>query len=272
MTTHTPLMNIMTMAAEKAGRSLIHDFGEVEQLQVSKKGPADFVSNADRQAEEIIHQTLVKARPDYGFLMEESGEIIGKDLSHRWIIDPLDGTTNFLHGLPHFAVSIALEEAGEIIAGIVYDPVKDEIFTAEKGAGAFLNNRRIRVSGRTRLSEAIFATGIPYMGHLEKDGEENGHQIFLKQLPIFMAKTAGVRRWGAAALDLAYVAAGRVDGFWEKGLQPWDAAAGVILVREAGGFVSDSHARPLKLEAKDIVAANAHLHSGMLDLLKSVKG
>ena len=267
MVVRSAALNVMMKAAEKAGRALIRDFGEVEQLQVSRKGPADFVSTADKKAEKIIMQELSRARPDYGFLMEEGGKVEGEDPNRRFIIDPLDGTTNFLHGLPHFAVSIGLEEKGEIIAGCVYDPIKDEMFWAEKGKGAFLNDRRLRVSARARLSDCIFATGIPFMG-IQQDG---GHELFLKRLEKVMAKTAGVRRWGAASLDLAYVAAGRYDGFWERGLSPWDVAAGVIIVTEAGGFVTDNQGRKYKTETKDIVASNDKIHTSLLDLLRSAK-
>ena len=258
-------INVMVRAAEKAGRALIRDFGEVEQLQVSRKGPADFVSAADTKAEKIVHRELEKARPGFGFLMEEGGAIEGADKDHRWIVDPLDGTTNFLHGLPHFAVSIGLEERGEIVAGVVYDPVKDEIFWAEKGVGAFLGDRRMRVSGRGRLADSLLATGIPFLGRQEGEG----HRAFLAQLEAVMAETSGVRRWGAAALDLAYVAAGRYDGFWETGLSPWDVAAGVILVREAGGYVSQIDNRAHRLDSPTILAANGRMHAEFVKLLRN---
>ncbi|UCH74130.1 MAG: inositol monophosphatase [Rhodospirillales bacterium] len=258
-------INVMVRAAEKAGRALIRDFGEVEQLQVSRKGPADFVSTADTKAEKIVRRELEKARPDFGFLMEEGGAIEGRDKERRWLVDPLDGTTNFLHGLPHFAVSIGLEERGEITAGVVYDPIKDEIFWAEKGAGAYLGDRRMRVSGRTRLPDSLLATGIPYLGRQEGAG----HRQFLAQMAAVMAQTSGVRRWGAAALDLAYVAAGRYDGFWESGLSPWDVAAGTILVREAGGYVSQIDGRAHKLDSPSILAANDRLHRDFVKLLSA---
>jgi len=256
-------INVMVRAAEKAGRALLRDFGEVEQLQVSRKGPADFVSVADTKAERIVRRELEKARPGFGFLMEEGGTVAGADADRRWIIDPLDGTTNFLHGLPHFAVSIGLEERGDIIAGVVYDPVKDEIFWAEKGVGAFVGDRRMRVSGRGRLADSLLATGIPYLGHQEGAG----HREFLAQMQAAMAQTSGVRRWGAASLDLAYVAAGRYDGFWESGLSPWDVAAGVILVREAGGYVSQIDNRAHRLDSPTILAANDRLHGEIVKLL-----
>jgi myo-inositol-1(or 4)-monophosphatase len=224
-------LNVMIKAARRAGRGLIKDFGEVEQLQVSAKGPGDFVSRADRKAEEVIREALTEARPNYGWLGEESEPVEGKDPTRRWIVDPLDGTTNYLHGMPHWAISIALEHKGEIVSGVVYDPVKDELFWAEKGAGAWLDGRqRLRVSGRTALIESVFATGLPFAGgrHLP---------AALQDLGRLLPACAGVRRWGAASLDLAYVAAGRFDGFWERGLKPWDIAAGILLVREAGGIV-----------------------------------
>src|SRR6478672_10916954 len=215
------LMNVMVGAARKAGRSLARDFGEVEQLQVSLKGPANFVSAADTRAEEILHKELIRARPGYGLLLEEHGEVEGADRTHRFIVDPLDGTTNFLHGIPHFAISIALERDGEIIAGVIYEPTRDEMFWAEKGIGAYLNDRRLRVSARRQLAEAVIGTGLPFAGRGDPPK-------YLATLTRVMAATSGVRRIGAAALDLAYVAAGRFDGFWEYGLFPWDVAAGLL--------------------------------------------
>jgi myo-inositol-1(or 4)-monophosphatase len=223
-------LNVMIKAARKAGRSLVKDFREVENLQVSMKGAGDFVSKADLAAEKIIKDELMGARPTYGWVGEESDAIEGQDPTRRWIVDPLDGTTNFLHGLPHWAVSIALEHKGEVVAGVVFDPAKDEVFFAEKGAGAWMNDTRLRVSGRGKMNESIFATGLPYGGR--SDLPET-----LQDLARLLPACAGVRRWGAAALDLAYVAAGRYDGFWERRLNAWDLAAGVIIVREAGGFV-----------------------------------
>ena len=258
-------INVMVRAAEKAGRALIRDFGEVEQLQVSRKGPADFVSAADTKAERIIRQELEKARPSFGFLMEEGGEIKGSDAGVRWIIDPLDGTTNFLHGLPHFAVSIALERNGEVVSGVIYDPIKDELFWAEKGQGAYLGDRRMRVSGRGRLADALLATGIPFLGRQEGAG----HRNFLTQLEAVMRQTSGVRRFGAASLDLAYVAAGRYDGFWETGLSAWDVAAGAIMVREAGGYISEISGKPHKLDSPNILAGNDRLYTEIVKLLKS---
>ncbi len=255
------LLNVMIDAAGKAGRSLVRDFGDIENLQVSKKGPADFVSNADKKAEKIIFETLTKARPKFGFLMEERGVVEGEDISNRWIVDPLDGTLNFLHGLPHFAVSIALERDGEMYAGVIYEPVSDQMFWAEKGQGAFLNGRRLRVSARKDLEESVFATGIPFMGRED-------HQPFLAQLEQVMAVSAGVRRFGAAALDLAYVAAGRYEGFWEKGLNAWDMAAGIVLVREAGGMVTDFANRARMISRGEVIATNEVTHNALRKLVK----
>lgn len=251
----------MSAAARKAARSLVRDFGEVEQLQVSRKGPADFVSVADTKAERILRTELAKARPDFGFLMEESGAIEGKDVQHRWLVDPLDGTLNFLHGIPHFAISIALERAGEIVAGLIYDPVRDEMFFAERGTGAYMNDRRLRVSGRTKLIDSLIATGIPFFGRVH-------HPAYLDMLSCVVDATAGVRRFGSAALDLAYVAAGRYDGFWETGLSPWDIAAGLLIVREAGGFVSEIEGGHKMLETGSVLAANDHLHLALGKLLR----
>ncbi len=267
MALRSAIINVMAMAADKAGRQLVRDFGEVEQLQVSRKGPADFVSSADTRAEKILRKSLMQAHPDFGLLMEESGETKGGDSRHRWIVDPLDGTTNFLHGLPHFCISIALERDGQVIAGIVYDPIKDELFWAERGLGAYINDRRLRVSGRGRMREGIFATGIPFLGI--QDG--SGHALFLEQLGGVMAVCAGVRRFGSAALDLAYVAAGRYEGFWENGLNPWDVAAGVLLVREAGGQVTDISGRRYELGALNICAGNDQLHSPLRKLLRGAE-
>ena len=217
MAVRSALYNVMERAVRKAARGLVHDFGEIENLQVSVKGPADFVSTADLQAERTLKSELARARPDYGFLMEEGGATAG-DGRHRWIVDPLDGTTNFLHGIPHFAISVALEREAEIIVGLIYDPMRDEMFYAEKGMGAFVNDRRLRVSARANLADAVIATGIPFR-------ERGNHPHYLKLLGAVMSQTAGVRRMGAAALDLAYVAAGRCDGFFEIGLSPWDMPA-----------------------------------------------
>lgn len=255
------IMNVMVQAAMKAGRSLARDYGEVQNLQVSLKGPADYVSQADRKAEEIVKNELIKARPDFGFLMEESNEIIGRDPHHRFIVDPLDGTTNFLHGIPIFGVSIAMERHGQIVAGVIYNPALDELFTAERGSGVFLNDRRMRVAGRRKLEDCIIGTGVPHLGL-----KNHGH--YLVELRNIMAETAGIRRMGAAAIDLAYVAAGRLDGFWQDNLQPWNMAAGILMIREAGGFVTDKDGGQNILEKKNIVAGNEIIHSGIMKMLK----
>jgi myo-inositol-1(or 4)-monophosphatase len=253
-------MTVMISAARRAGRGLARDFGEVEQLQVSVKGPANFASSADLRSEETLYRELSKARPGYGFLMEERGAVEGPDKTHRWIVDPLDGTTNFLHGLPLFSIAIALERDGEIVAGLTYNPISDELYTAEKGQGAFLNNRRLRVAARRTLADSLITTGIPHRGR-------SGHERFLAECKALMGQVAGLRRTGSAAIDLAWVAAGRFDGYIERGLSPWDLAAGLVLVREAGGHVTDAQGGKRMLETGDIVAANAQVHRAMLDLL-----
>ena len=249
----------MIKAARKAARRLVRDFGEVENLQVSVKGPGDFVSNADRRAEQTIRETLMEARPNYGWLGEESAPEAGTDPTRRWIVDPLDGTTNFLHGLPHWCISIGLEHRGDVVAGVVYDPIKDEIFVAEKGQGAWLNDRRIRVSARRDMSEMIFATGVPW-------GASDKIANALKDMSKLLPHCAGIRRFGAAALDLAYVAAGRFDGFWERGLNPWDMAAGICILREAGGL-SGSIAEGEMFETGEIIAANGQVYEPFRKLL-----
>lgn len=270
MASQSALINVMQKASIAASRGLLRDFGEVENLQVSRKGPADFVSRADINAERTIRRELSKARPDWGFQMEEGGVIEGANKSAPvWVIDPLDGTTNFLHGIPHFAISIAVMETDSqgrrsITAGTVFDPVKNEFFFAERGQGAFLNGRRLRVSGRRHMADALFGTGIPFLGH----GSDDDHATFLKQLGNVMAVSSGVRRNGAAALDLAWIAAGRIDGFWEKGLSLWDIAAGLLLVREAGGFVSDFASRDKALESGEVVAANPAIHGELMKILR----
>ena len=255
-------LNLMIKAARKAGRSLVKDFREVENLQVSVKGAGDFVSRADLAAEKIIRDELMAARPTYGWLGEETGEADGADPTRRWIVDPLDGTTNFLHGLPHFAVSIALEHKGEIVAGVVFDPAKDELFWAEKGAGAWMNETRIRVSGRRNMSEALLATGIPF-------GAKKTLPAMMRDLARLMPATAGVRRWGVVALDLAYVAAGRFDGFWEREIYPWDMAAGMILVLEAGGFAEALREGRDIFESGTILAGNGELFAQVAKVLRA---
>ncbi len=254
----------MVRAAEKAGRSLIRDFGEVENLQVSLKGPGDFVSAADKRSEQIIFDELIKIKPGYSFLMEESGRVEGEDKEHLWIIDPLDGTTNFLHGLPHWCISIALQDKGEIVAALVYDPVKDDLFTAEKGKGAYNRRKRLRVAGRRDMQMSAIATGAP-LRTIKNSGVQ-----FIKEYEAVQDLGASMRRFGAAALDLAYVASGAFDGFWERNLKPWDIAAGMLLVKEAGGFVADIDAdNKAVLETCNIVAANEQL---IQPLKKALRG
>lgn len=259
----SPNMNVMIKAAEKAAKSLIRDFGEVEQLQVSKKGPADFVSAADKRAEQIIFEELQKARPDYSFLMEEGGEVKGKDTERRWIIDPLDGTANFLHGIPQWAISIALEEKGILTVGLVYDPIKDEMFTAEKNGGAFLRRKRLRVSGRSDIEMSIVCTGAPRRAL-------NNHEQFFKEQRAVWNSGAALRRMGAASLDLCYVAAGRFEGYWERDLKQWDIAAGMLILREAGGFLADiDNDKENPLKTGNIVAANDKLFDNLKKTLRS---
>jgi myo-inositol-1(or 4)-monophosphatase len=252
----SPNLTVMINAARKAARGLQRDFGEVENLQVSLKGPANFVTKSDQRAEGILQAELTKARPAYGLLMEEGGAVAGRDAEHRWLIDPIDGTTNFIHGIPHFAISIALERAGTVVAGVIYNPISNDLFIAERGRGAFLNDRRLRVAARRELREAVIGCGIPHLGR--------GDQVqFNKELSRVQPKVAGVRRFGSAALDLAWVAAGRLDGYWERGLKAWDIAAGLLLVREAGGRAEDiAGANPLV--TGDIVAGNDDLVRALL--------
>lgn len=256
------LMNVMTAAALKAGRGLKRDFGEVANLQVSVKGPGDFVSAADRRAEKILFEELAKARPGYGFVMEESGRVEGTDQSHTWIIDPLDGTTNFLHGIPVFAISVALEREGQLVAGLVYNPADDDMFVAERGQGAWLNNRRLRVAQRRELADSLIATGVPHLGKAKE------HPRFEQELAAVMTRVGNVRRFGAASLDLAYTAAGRFDAYWERSLQPWDIAAGIVLVREAGGFVSDLSGGQDMLSNGEILAGGETIQRALGDLLR----
>jgi myo-inositol-1(or 4)-monophosphatase len=256
------LMNVMTAAALKAGRGLKRDFGEVENLQVSVKGPGDFVSAADRKAEKILYEELAKARPGYGFIMEESGEVEGSDKSHTWFIDPLDGTTNFLHGLPLFGISIGLAREGQIVAGLVYNPANDDMFVAEKGQGAYLNNRRLRVAARRDMADALIGCGVPHIGKVV------GHARFKAEFDAVIAKAGNVRRLGAAALDLCFVAAGNYDGFWERDLNVWDIAAGIVIIKEAGGYVTDADGSPDMLAKGSICAGNETIHRVLLGLIK----
>jgi myo-inositol-1(or 4)-monophosphatase len=259
---HSALLNVMIAAARKAGRALKRDFGEVEKLQVSLKGPANFVSSADRRAEETLYAELAKARPGYGFLGEEGGAREGADRSHTWIVDPLDGTTNFLHGIPQFAISIGLEREGAVVAGVVYNPATEELFVAEKGKGAFLNDQRIRVAGRKRLAEAVVACGLPHHGR-------PGIPLGRKETGAMQERVAGLRRFGAAALDLAWVAAGRLDGYWERDLKAWDMAAGIVLVREAGGYVSDCDGADEMFAKGNILAGNETMQRELVRVLKA---
>jgi myo-inositol-1(or 4)-monophosphatase len=254
------LLNVMIKAARQAARTLKRDFGEVENLQVSLKGPANFVTAADRRAEEVLLEELQRARPGYGFLGEEGGKREGTDTTHTWIVDPLDGTSNFLHSIPHFAISIALEREGAIVAGVIYNPVTDELFTAERGKGAFLNDRRLRVAGRKRLADAVVACGLPHLGR--------GHlELARKEMAAVQGKVAGLRRFGSATLDLAWVAAGRFDAYWERDLSPWDMAAGLIIVREAGGFATDLAGGEAMFAQGHIVAGNEIMHRELSRLL-----
>jgi myo-inositol-1(or 4)-monophosphatase len=265
MATPSATVKVMIDAARKAARGLVRDFGEVSNLQVSKKGPADFVSAADTKAEQVLVDELSKARPGYSFLAEERGAVTGTDKTHTWIIDPLDGTTNFLHAIPHFAINIALEREGAgVVAAVTYNPIADELFWAERGKGAFLNNeRRLRVAARRTLDEAVLATGIPFSGR-------PGHAQFLKELHQMSARVAGVRRFGSAALDMAWVAAGRYDGYWERGVKPWDIAAGLLMITEAGGMASSADAADGDpLTSGSILAANLELHPVILERLRA---
>lgn len=260
MVAHSSLITVMEKAARKAAPRLRRDFGEVDALQVSRKGPADFVSNADRAAEETVVEVLRHARPDWGLLLEEGGSVTGSDERCRWIVDPLDGTSNFLHGIPHFAISIAAEIDGEVTAGLIHQPLTGESYWAEKGRGAWLSDRRLRVSGRRDLNECLIATGIPYQGH-------GNRAQFSNILNAVIPEVAGVRRFGAASLDLAWVAAARFDGFWETGLSHWDIAAGMLLVREAGGFVSDFRGGQEMVAREEIIAGNANIQSRLHKLV-----
>lgn len=260
----SPTLNVMVSAVRKAARQIRRDFNEVEQLQVSRKGAADFVSQSDLAAEKILREELQKARPDYGFVLEESGIVKGKDSEHRWHVDPIDGTTNFIHGVPHFCISVGLERAGSPVAGVVYNPVSDELYIAERGKGAFLNDKRLRVSGRREMGSALFATGLNL-------GPNGNPPLFYAQYAAVTQISAGIRRFGSAALDLCYVAAGRYDGFWEIGLSSWDTCAGIVMVREAGGQVTDMIGGGDVLGNKGIVAGNQELHPALLKVLKAVK-
>lgn len=262
MAPQSPIMTMMVRAAEKAARSLLRDFNEVEQLQVSRKGPGDFVTAADKRSEEIIFSELQKARSDYSFMMEESGQVKGNDPDHVWIIDPLDGTHNFMHGIPHWSISIALEQKGQVIAGLIYDCTKDEMFMAEKGFGAFLRNKRLRVSGRNVLEQCMVNYGQPV-------GDSAKRDLFYKEVRA-VSNVAMVRRFASAALDLAYVASGRIDAYWERYVKPWDVAAGVLIVKEAGGYVTSIENDDNPVYSGSLIAGNPQVHSDIRKLLKSV--
>jgi myo-inositol-1(or 4)-monophosphatase len=264
MPAQSATIRIMIDAARAAAKGLARDFGELENLQVSRKGPSDFVTAADMKAEQVLFESLSKSRPGYGFLMEERGEVVGTDRSHRFIVDPLDGTLNFMHGIPHFAISIGLERQGEIVAGVVMDVAGGLIYWAEKGRGAWMNDRRLRVAARTRLADAVICTGVPFRG-------KPGHAEFLGELESLTLEVAGIRRFGSAALDLAWVAAGRFDGFWERDLKPWDMAAGLILVQEAGGLVQELDGGKDVLATGSILAANPTLTPLLRQKLKAAK-
>jgi myo-inositol-1(or 4)-monophosphatase len=258
---HSALINVMVKAARRAGRGLKRDLGEVEHLQVSLKGPANFVTLADKRAEEMLYGDLSKARPGYGFIGEEGGSREGADKSHTWIVDPLDGTTNFLHGIPHFAISIGLQREGVMIAGLIYNPANDDLYIAERGKGAFLNDQRLRVAGRRQLGECVIACGLPHIGR-------GDHELSRRELAELQPRVAGLRRFGSAALDMAFIAAGRFDGYWERNLQPWDMAAGTIIVREAGGIVSGVNGDDDALKTGNLVCGNEHVHAELVKILK----
>lgn len=258
---YSATINVMVKAARRAGRSLKRDLGEIEHLQVSLKGPANFVSLADKRAEEILYQDLAKARPGYGFIGEEGGTREGSDKSHTWIVDPLDGTTNFLHGIPQFAISIGLAREGTVIAGVIYNPANDELYIAERGKGAFLNDQRLRVAGRRQLNECVVACGLPHIGR-------GDHEEFRREMIAIQDRVAGLRRFGAASLDLAFVAAGRLDGYWERNLQSWDIAAGMLMVREAGGTVSGVLGNDDPLLTGHVVCGNEFVHGELIKILK----
>ena len=260
---HSALLNVMVKAARRAGRTLKRDLGEIENLQVSLKGPANFVSMADKRAEESLYEELTRARPGYSFIGEEGGTREGTDKANVWIVDPLDGTTNFQHGLQHVAVSIALQRDGALVAGLVYNPANDDLFLAEKGKGAYLNDQRLRVAARKQLSESVIACGLPHIGR-------GDFAVAGAELSAIQPRVAGLRRFGAAALDLAWVAAGRLDGYWERNLSSWDMAAGIVLVREAGGFVSDIEGGDKIFETRDIVAGNDSIHRELVKILKPI--
>ncbi|MBX9710480.1 MAG: inositol monophosphatase [Xanthobacteraceae bacterium] len=258
---HSALINVMVKAARRAGRSLKRDLGEIENLQVSLKGPANFVTVADRRAEDILYEDLLKARPGYGFIGEEGGTREGADKTNTWIVDPLDGTTNFLHGIPQFAISIGLQREGVIVAGVIYNPANDELYIAERGKGAFLNDQRLRVAGRKKLNECVIACGLPHIGR-------GDHEQSRREMTQMQERVAGLRRFGAASLDMAFVAAGRLDGYWERNLKPWDIAAGIIMIREAGGVVSGIEGHDNALQTGHVVCGNEFVQGELVKILK----
>src|SRR5580693_9989453 len=258
---HSAIINVMVKAARRAGRSLKRDLGEVENLQVSLKGPANFVTMADRRAEEMLHSDLTKARPGYGFLGEEGGVRAGDDKTHTWIVDPLDGTTTFLHGIPQFAISIGLRREDTVIAGLIYNPANDELYIAERGKGAFLNDQRLHVAGRRKLDECVVACGLPHIGRCD-------HNLSRLEMTAIQNRVAGLRRFGAASLDMAFIAAGRLDGYWERNLQAWDMAAGQIIVREAGGIVSGFEGNDDALTSGNVICGNEYVHAELLKILQ----
>jgi myo-inositol-1(or 4)-monophosphatase len=262
VSTPSALLKVMIDAARKAGRKLARDFGEVSELQVSKKGPADFVSAADLKAEQTVFEELARVRPGYSFLGEERGLVEGTDKTHTWIVDPLDGTTNFLHAIPHFAVNIALERDGVIVAGVTHNPITNDTFWTEKGKGCFNNDKRLRVAARKHLDESLLATGVPFLG-------KPGHGQFLKELHQMSARVSGIRRFGSAALDLAWVAAGRYDGYWERDLKPWDIAAGALMILESGGTISSASGERFDVREGTVCAANLEIHPQMIERLKA---
>jgi myo-inositol-1(or 4)-monophosphatase len=262
MSTPSALVQVMIDAARKASRALVRDFGEVQELQVSKKGPGDFVTAADIRAEETLFEMLTKARPGYGFIGEERGAVEGTDKTHTFIVDPIDGTSNFMHGMPHFAINVALEREGSIVAAVTYNPIVNELFWAERGRGSFLNDKRIRVSGRKQLSDCLIGMGAPFIGR-------PGHAQYFKELHQMTQRVAGVRRLGSAALDLAWVAAGRYDGYWERNLNAWDVAAGVLLVAEAGGVVTTIEEGGDPVQGRSICAANLEVHAQLIERLRA---
>src|ERR1700692_4791439 len=255
------LINVMVKAARRAGRSLKRDLGEIENLQVSLKGPANFVSLADKRAEQMLLEDLTKARPGYGFIGEEGGIREGDDKTHTWIVDAPDGTTNFLHGIPQFAISIGLQREGTIIAGVIYNPANDELYIAERGKGAFLNDQRLRVAGRRQLGDCVIGCGLPHIGR-------GDHALSRHEMTEIQNKVAGLRRFGAASLDMAFVAAGRLDGYWERNLQAWDLADGQIIIREAGGTVSGFEGDDDPLKTGHLICGNEFVHAELVKILK----